>query len=444
MKLWGKGASLPEELEKFTIGKDQELDLLLAPYDILGSMAHAIMLREIKLLTNQEWRQLQDVLVTIYGSIQQGDFKIEDSVEDIHSQVEFILTDKLGSVGKKIHSGRSRNDQILVDLKLFLRDQIKTITNQVTSLVETLLDLSDEHREVIIPGYTHMQAAMPSSFGLWFGAYAETLLDDMRILKAAFDLVNQNPLGSAAGYGNSFPLDRKATTDLLGFADLHVNVVAAQMSRGKTETAVSFAIAALSSTLGRMAMDICLYNGQNFGFLSFPDEITTGSSIMPHKKNPDVFELIRARCNHLQTLPQQLLAITTNLPSGYHRDMQLTKEILLPGLNHVVDCFEIMSATITQVKINGDAINDSKYDLIYSVENVNKEVLDGTSFRDAYRKVAKSIADGTFNPIKELHHNHLGSIGNPGNSEIKNKLNEILQGFKFEQYQQKLNSLINS
>ena len=289
-----------------------------------------------------------------------------------------------------------------------------------------------------------MQAAMPSSFGLWFGAYAETLLDDMRMLKAAFDLVNQNPLGSAAGYGNSFPLDRKATTDLLGFADLHVNVVAAQMSRGKTETAVSFAIAALSSTLGRMAMDICLYNSQNFGFLSFPDEITTGSSIMPHKKNPDIFELIRARCNHLQTLPQQLLSITTNLPSGYHRDMQLTKEVLFPGLNQVVECFEIMSATIKQIRINGDVIKDPRYDLIYSVENVNKEVLDGISFRDAYRKVAKSITDGSFEPIKKLDHSHLGSIGNLGNSKIKDKLNKVLEGFNFEQYQQKLNTLINS
>ena len=444
MKLWGKGTSLSAEIEKFTIGMDQELDLLLASYDVIGSMAHATMLRDIKLLTKEEWRQLQDALAEIYQEILKGDFKIEASVEDVHSQIEFMLTEKLGVIGKKIHSGRSRNDQVLVDIKLFLRDEIRDLTTLVVGLIETLLDLSEKYRKVIIPGYTHMQAAMPSSFGLWFGAYAETFIDDLRLLKAAFDIVNQNPLGSAAGYGNSFPLDRMATTELLGFADIHVNSVAAQMSRGKTETAVAFALAAFSSTLGRMTMDICLYNSQNFNFLSFPEEITTGSSIMPHKKNPDVFELIRARCNHLQTLPQQLLSITINLPSGYHRDMQLTKELLLPALKHIRDCFKLISGTVEQIEVNQQAIEDPKYDLIYSVENVNRKVLEGTSFRDAYLEIAKSISDGSFKPIKEIKHTHLGSTGNPGTAEIKKKLEGVQNSFGFESYQMKLQTLIES
>lgn len=432
------------EIEKFTIGMDQELDLLLASYDVIGSMAHATMLRDIKLLTKEEWRQLQDALAEIYQEILKGDFKIEASVEDVHSQIEFMLTEKLGVIGKKIHSGRSRNDQVLVDIKLFLRDEIRDLTTLVVGLIETLLDLSEKYRKVIIPGYTHMQAAMPSSFGLWFGAYAETFIDDLRLLKAAFDIVNQNPLGSAAGYGNSFPLDRMATTELLGFADIHVNSVAAQMSRGKTETAVAFALAAFSSTLGRMTMDICLYNSQNFNFLSFPEEITTGSSIMPHKKNPDVFELIRARCNHLQTLPQQLLSITINLPSGYHRDMQLTKELLLPALKHIRDCFKLISGTVEQIEVNQQAIEDPKYDLIYSVENVNRKVLEGTSFRDAYLEIAKSISDGSFKPLKEIKHTHLGSTGNPGTAEIKKKLEGVQNSFGFETYQMKLQTLIES
>jgi len=444
MKLWGKGTSLSAEIEKFTIGMDQELDLLLASYDVIGSMAHATMLRDIKLLTKEEWRQLQDALAEIYQEILKGDFKIEASVEDVHSQIEFMLTEKLGVIGKKIHSGRSRNDQVLVDIKLFLRDEIRDLTTLVVGLIETLLDLSEKYRKVIIPGYTHMQAAMPSSFGLWFGAYAETFIDDLRLLKAAFDIVNQNPLGSAAGYGNSFPLDRMATTELLGFADIHVNSVAAQMSRGKTETAVAFALAAFSSTLGRMTMDICLYNSQNFNFLSFPEEITTGSSIMPHKKNPDVFELIRARCNHLQTLPQQLLSITINLPSGYHRDMQLTKELLLPALKHIRDCFKLISGTVEQIEVNQQAIEDPKYDLIYSVENVNRKVLEGTSFRDAYLEIAKSISDGSFKPLKEIKHTHLGSTGNPGTAEIKKKLEGVQNSFGFETYQMKLQTLIES
>ena len=444
MKLWSKGTSLSKEIEKFTVGMDQQLDLLLAPHDVLGSMAHIAMLREVGILSKEEWRQLQDALSTIFDEIKAGKFTILQGVEDVHSQIEFIVTEKLGDIGKKIHSGRSRNDQVLVDIKLFLRDEIEALTQTVVIFIETLLELSEKHRAVIIPGYTHMQAAMPSSFGLWFGAYAETLVDDLRILKTAFEIVNQNPLGSAAGYGNSFPLDRKLTTELLGFQDLHINSVAAQMSRGKTETTVAFAIAAFSNTLGRMAMDICLYNSQNFGFLTFPDDITTGSSIMPHKKNPDVFELIRARCNHLQTLPQQILSVINCLPSGYHRDMQLTKEILLPALDHFRDCFNLITATITQAEVNEKAISDPRYELIYSVENVNQEVIDGTSFRDAYLKVAQAIEDGTYEPSKELKHTHLGSIGNPGNYEISQKLQTVLAGFDFENYQQKLQQLIES
>ena len=384
MKLWSKGTSISEEIERFTIGQDQQLDLLLAPHDVLGSMAHIAMLAEVGILSKTDWRPLQDELAVIYGDILAGNFDIPTGVEDVHSQIEFMVTEKLGDIGKKIHSGRSRNDQVLVDIKLFLREEIRLLTHLVTTFIRSLLEQSEKYQAVIIPGYTHMQAAMPSSLGLWFGAYAETLIDDLKVLRASYEVVNQNPLGSAAGYGNSFPLDRKLTTELLGFEDLHINSVAAQMSRGKTEATVAFAIASLSSTLGRLAMDICLYNSQNFGFLSFPDDITTGSSIMPHKKNPDVFELIRARCNHLQTLPQQILSVVNSLPSGYHRDMQLTKELLLPSLDHIKDCFNLITATIPQVKVNETAIDDHKYALIYSVENVNQKVLEGTSFRDAY------------------------------------------------------------
>ena len=444
MKLWGKDTSLSGEMEKFTIGKDQELDLLLAPFDVLGSMAHAEMLRQIGLLSDQEWRELQQALADIYRDIEKGEFSIAESVEDVHSQVEFMLTERLGEIGKKIHSGRSRNDQVLLDIKLYLRQEIKNLSHIIGNFINGLLDLSEKYKDVIIPGYTHMQAAMPSSFGLWFGAYAETLIDDLKVLKAAFDIVNQNPLGSAAGYGNSFPLNRELTTELLGFGSLHVNSVAAQMSRGKTEIAVAFSMAAFCNTLGRMAMDICLYNSQNFGFLSFPQSITTGSSIMPHKKNPDVFELIRARCNHLQTLPQQLQAVTTNLPSGYHRDMQLTKELLLPSMNQMADCFNIISSAIQQMEVNSHAIDDPRYDLIYSVENVNQQVLAGKSFRDAYQDIAQSISDGSFTPQKDLNHSHLGSIRNPGTAEIRNKLHETQASFHFETYEKKLKQLIES
>lgn len=442
MKLWEKGGSLSEEIEKFTVGQDRQLDLELAPYDVLGSLAHIAMLQDIGLLQAEEYQDLKAALLDIYEEIAGNRFVIEKNVEDVHSQIEILLTRKLGETGKKIHSGRSRNDQVLVDIKLYLRDQVKVITELTATFCEQLLVQSETFKKVIIPGYTHMQAAMPSSFGLWFGAYAESLVDDLRFMKAAFEVVDQNPLGSAAGYGNSFPLNRQLTTELLGFAQLHVNVVAAQMSRGKTEISMAYGVAALSNTLSRLAMDICLYNSQNFGFLSFPDHITTGSSIMPHKKNPDVFELIRSRCNLLQQLPSQLQSIGNNLPSGYHRDMQITKEVLLPALKNLKDCLTMASVTLNLVQVNPSIMEDPRYDLIYSVENVNQQVLQGVPFRDAYRLVAEDIARGTFKPSQALHHTHVGSIGNLGNDQIRGKLHQVLSGFDFESYEIALKNLV--
>lgn len=441
MKLWEKGVSNPQDIEKFTVGQDRELDLQLAEYDVLGSLAHAAMLKSIDLLTETEWQSIRSALLVLLGKIKQGEFLIEEGIEDVHSQVEHLLTQELGDAGKKIHSGRSRNDQVLVDIKLFLRDQIKLLTTQISELGKVLLDLSQNHQEILIPGYTHMQAAMPSSFGLWFGAYAESFVDDLQIMQAAYKVINQNPLGSAAGYGNSFPLDRKLTSKLLGFKEPHINVVAAQMSRGKSETAMAFAIASAAGTLGKMAMDICLYNSQNYGFLSFPEHITTGSSIMPHKKNPDVFELIRARCNLLQQLPAQITSVTTNLPSGYHRDLQLTKEVLLPSIDQLKDCLDIAHSTLPQVQVNKEAINDPKYDLIFSVENVNQQVLQGIPFRDAYRQVALEIGEGTFKPLRSVKHSHLGSIGNPGTELIREKFAKVVEGFEFAKAEQALEAL---
>ncbi|MDH3711316.1 MAG: argininosuccinate lyase [Cyclobacteriaceae bacterium] len=432
MKLWDKGIDISGDIEAFTVGQDRQLDLRLAKQDVWGSLAHITMLESIGLLKEQERATLHEALLDILNTISQGQFKIDDQTEDVHSQIEFMLTEKLGEVGKKIHSGRSRNDQVLVDIKLFLRDQIKELTYAIQDLCSALLELSEAHREVIIPGYTHMQAAMPSSFGLWFGAFAETLADDLLMLRASYQMVNQNPLGSAAGYGNSFPLDRQLTTKLLGFEDLHTNVVAAQMSRGKSEASVSFSLASVAATLGRMAMDICLYNSQNYGFLSFPGHITTGSSIMPHKKNPDVFELIRGRCNLIQQLPAQLMAITLNLPSGYHRDLQLTKELIIPGIDQLRDILKITTSTLTQVEVNGKIMDDPKYDLIYSVENVNLQVLQGIPFRDAYQQVAAEIDKGIFKPKKDLQHTHLGSIGNLGTEVIRKKITKVVDGFDFE------------
>ncbi len=432
MKLWDKGIDLSGDIEAFTVGQDRQLDLRLAKQDVWGSLAHITMLESIGLLKEQERATLHEALMDILNTISQGQFKIDDQIEDVHSQIEFMLTEKLGEAGKKIHSGRSRNDQVLVDIKLFLRDQIKELTYAIQDLSTVLLELSEAHREVIIPGYTHMQAAMPSSFGLWFGAFAETLADDLLMLQASYRMVNQNPLGSAAGYGNSFPLDRQLTTRLLGFEDLHANVVAAQMSRGKSEASVSFSLASVAATLGRMAMDICLYNSQNYGFMSFPEHITTGSSIMPHKKNPDVFELIRGRCNLLQQLPAQLMAITLNLPSGYHRDLQLTKELIIPGIDQLLDILKITTSTLAQVEVNDKIMDDPKYDLIYSVENVNLQVLQGIPFRDAYQQVAADIDKGIFKPKKDLHHTHLGSIGNLGTEVIRKKITKVVDGFDFE------------
>ncbi len=441
MKLWDKGIDISGDIETFTVGQDRQLDLRLAKQDVWGSLAHITMLESIGLLTEQEGAMLHEALLDILDTISQEQFKIDDQIEDVHSQIEFMLTEKLGEAGKKIHSGRSRNDQVLVDIKLFLRDQIKELTYAIQDLCSVLLELSEEHREVIIPGYTHMQAAMPSSFGLWFGAFAETLADDLLMLQASYRTVNQNPLGSAAGYGNSFPLDRQLTTRLLGFEAPHTNVVAAQMSRGKSEASVSFSLASVAATLGRMAMDICLYNSQNYGFISFPGHITTGSSIMPHKKNPDVFELIRGRCNLIQQLPAQLMAITLNLPSGYHRDLQLTKELIIPGIDQLRDILKITTSTLTQVEVNEKIMDDPKYDLIYSVENVNQQVLQGVPFRDAYQKVAAEIDKGIFKPQKNLQHTHLGSIGNLGTEAIRKKITKVVDGFNFKIAEQAIKDL---
>ncbi|MDE6391582.1 MAG: argininosuccinate lyase [Duncaniella sp.] len=383
-------------IEEFTVGADRELDLRLARYDVQGSMAHIRMLESIGLLTSEELEVLLKGLGEIAETIERGEFDIEPGIEDVHSQVEFMLTARLGDVGKKIHSGRSRNDQVLVDLKLFMRDELKKIAEAAARLFDTLIELSDRHKDVLMPGYTHLQVAMPSSFGLWFGAYAESLADDMEMLAAAYAVANQNPLGSAAGYGSSFPLDRTMTTRLLGFADLHYNVVAAQMSRGKTERAASMAIASIASTLGRLAMDVCMWMCQNFAFVSFPDELTTGSSIMPHKKNPDVFEIMRGKCNRLQAVPNEIALLTANLPLGYNRDLQLLKDIIFPATTEMVRCLDMASFMLRQMRVREDIIDDPRYDYLFTVEEVNRLVLSGLPFREAYRKVGAEVQDGTY------------------------------------------------
>ncbi|MEO9853090.1 MAG: argininosuccinate lyase [Reichenbachiella sp.] len=432
MKLWDKGTNeVSKEIETYTVGRDRELDLLLASFDVYGSMAHTAMLESIDLLTKEEHAQLQTELKNILGVIEAGQFIIEDDIEDVHSQVELLLTRKLGDAGKKIHSGRSRNDQVLVDLRLFIRHEIQTMTELVEELFTTLNDLSRKHKEVLMPGYTHLQVAMPSSFGLWFGAYAESLTDDLQLLLAAYRIVNQNPLGSGAGYGSSFPLDRKMTTELLGFEDLSYNVVYAQMSRGKVEKSVSFAMSSIAATLSRMSMDICLYNSQNFGFLKLPTEMTTGSSIMPHKKNPDVFELIRAKMNKLQSLSNEVTLITTNLPSGYHRDMQTIKETFLPAFTELKSTLEVCTFAMKNIEVKTDIIDDPKYNDLFSVEEVNRLVNQGVPFRDAYIQVGKAIEAGGSTLSKEVNHTHLGSIGNPANDEIADKLENVLKGFEF-------------
>lgn len=429
-KLWDKGFEPDTMIEEYTVGQDRELDLRLARYDVEGSLAHIAMLEKIGLLTADELRRLTDGLHEIAAEIEAGCFEIEPDTEDVHSEVELLLTRQLGDVGKKIHSGRSRNDQVLVDLKLFLRDELRGIARDVRTLFNRLQEQSERYREVLMPGYTHLQIAMPSSFGLWFGAYAETLVDDMRMLAAAWHIANQNPLGSAAGYGSSFPLDRTMTTHLLGFETLHYNVVAAQMSRGKSERAAAAAIAAVAATVGRMAMDLCLFMSQNFGFVSLPDELTTGSSIMPHKKNPDVFEIMRGRCNRLQALPNEIALLTTNLPVGYHRDLQLLKDILFPATAEIRRTLRMADFMLARLKVNDRILDERKYDYLFTVEDVNRLVLQGVPFREAYRRVGMAVQQGEYRPTREVHHTHEGSIGNLCTAEIRRKMETVMREFE--------------
>lgn len=430
-KLWEKSVSVNAEIERFTVGKDREMDLYLAKYDVLGSMAHVTMLESVGLLTSEEKETLLKEMRTVYAIAERGDFVIEEGVEDVHSQVELMLTRTLGDIGKKIHSGRSRNDQILVDLKLFTRDKIQVLTSHVSEMFDILLSKSEEYKEVLMPGYTHLQIAMPSSFGLWFGAYAESLVDDLQLLQAAYKICNRNPLGSAAGYGSSFPLNRQMTTDLLGFDSMNYNVIYAQMGRGKMERSVSFALASLAATLSKLAFDGCMFNSQNFGFIKLPDECTTGSSIMPHKKNPDVFELTRAKCNKIQNLPQQISSIINNLPSGYFRDYQIIKEVFLPAFDELTDCIRMVTYILKELKVNTNILEDERYAPIFSVEEVNRLVLSGVPFRDAYKQVGLSIEAGTFVPDKNIHHTHEGSIGNLCNDKIQELMQQLLQSFQF-------------
>lgn len=430
MKLWSKGFEPDQLIERFTVGADRELDLRLARYDVQGSMAHIRMLESIGLLSKDELDKLLAGLQEIAAIIEEGNFRIDEGVEDVHSQVEFMLTAKLGDIGKKIHSGRSRNDQVLVDLKLFMRDELRRIASETERLFHKLLELSENHKDVLMPGYTHLQVAMPSSFGLWFGAYAESLADDMQLLVAAYNIANQNPLGSAAGYGSSFPLDREMTTRLLGFADLHYNVVAAQMSRGKTERAAAMAIAAIASTLGHLAMDVCMWMCQNFGFVSFPDELTTGSSIMPHKKNPDVFEIMRGKCNRLTAVPNEIALLTANLPLGYNRDLQLLKDIIFPATTELAECLDMATFMLGHMQVRRDIVSDPRYDYLFTVEEVNRLVLGGMPFREAYRKVGLEVQDGTYRPVREVHHTHAGSISNLCSDRIAAKFDALAQKLK--------------
>lgn len=444
MKLWEKNFEVNKEIERFTVGRDRELDLLLAPYDILGSMAHITMLEHIGLLDKDELPVLLNELRKLYAMCEEGQFVIEEDVEDVHSQVELMLTRRLGDMGKKIHSGRSRNDQVLVDLKLFTRHQLMRIAGEMKSLFDELIAKSNEYKEVLMPGYTHLQVAMPSSFGLWFGAYAESLVDDMTMLHAAWQITNRNPLGSAAGYGSSFPLDRSMTTRLLGFETMCYNVVYAQMGRGKTERNVAFAIASVAGTLSKLAFDACLFNSQNFAFVQLPKECTTGSSIMPHKKNPDVFELIRAKCNKLQALPQQVTLIMNNLPVGYFRDLQIIKEVFLPAFDELADCIEMTAYIINRMEVNRNILDNPIYDPIFSVEEVNRLAAAGVPFRDAYKQVGLAIEEGTFVANKEIHHTHEGSIGNLENDKIEALMDKRLSSFHFEQVEEAVSNLLKS
>lgn len=429
MKLWDKGYQEDQNVDAFTVGDDRQLDLRLAKYDVEGSIAHIKMLESIGLLTKAELDILLEALHKILRTTEDGTFVIEDGIEDVHSEVEYLLTKELGPVGKKIHSGRSRNDQVLVDLKLFMRDELQQIGKLTRQLFDVLQTQSEKYKSVLMPGYTHLQIAMPSSFGLWFGAYAESLIDDMQMLRAAYHVANQNPLGSAAGYGSSFPLNREMTTKLLHFETMNYNVVAAQMSRGKTERAAAYAIASVASTLGKFAMDCCLFMCQNFGFISLPKEFTTGSSIMPHKKNPDVFEIMRGQCNRLQAVPNEVSLLTTNLPLGYHRDLQLLKDVIFPATTRIKDCLRMASFIIPHIHVNTDILKDSKYDYLFTVEDVNRMVLKGVPFRDAYREVGEQVLNNSYKPTREVHHTHAGSIGNLCNDKIKKKMNSACQNF---------------
>lgn len=442
MKIWRKNIDVDTFVDSFTVGRDREFDLDLAEADVLGSLAHTKMLESIGLLTSGELRDIQKELKKIYQQILAGDFEINTSVEDVHSQIEMMLTERIGDAGKKIHSGRSRNDQVLVDLKIYFRSEIRVVINEIRQLFDKLIDLSNQHKQTLMPGYTHMQIAMPSSFGLWFGAYAESLVDDLEWIQAAWRICNKNPLGSAAGYGSSFPLNRSMTTELLGFDDLNYNVVYAQMGRGKTERIIAQALSSVAATLAKFAMDVCLFNSQNFGFISFPDHLTTGSSIMPHKKNPDVFELIRSKCNVLQALPNEITMMTTNLPTGYQRDLQLLKEGLFPAFGTLKDCLSITAFMLDNIIINEDILKDEKYDYLFSVEVVNNEVLNGKSFRDAYREVGIAIEEGTYKPSKKVKHSHEGSIGNLCNDKIQNMFSQIYDRFNFDKIDNALKNLI--
>lgn len=441
-KLWEKSVTVDTGVERYTVGRDREMDLYLAPYDVLGSMAHIIMLESVGLLDKTELRPLLDELKNIYATAVNGNFTIEEGVEDVHSQVELMLTHKLGDTGKKIHSGRSRNDQVLVDLKLFTRSEIEEVANAVKQLFNTLISQSERHKDAIMPGYTHLQVAMPSSFGLWFGAYAESLVDDLTVLQAAYRVANRNPLGSAAGYGSSFPLDREMTTRLLGFESMNYNVVYAQMGRGKTERVAANALAGIAATISRLAFDACLYNSQNFGFIKLPDEYTTGSSIMPHKKNPDVFELTRAKCNRLQSLPAEITMITGNLPSGYFRDMQLIKETFLPAFGELKSILAMTNDMLSRIEVNQNIADDPRYKYMYSVEEVNRLVRKGVPFRDAYKKVGLEIESGSFEPVKELRHTHEGSIGNLCNDRVAALFNVAYDSFRFADTHRAINKLL--
>lgn len=442
MKLWQKDKTALAEVEKFTVGLDRELDIYLAPFDVMGSLAHIRMLASVGLLSPEEWSALDQALKEIYQLVAAGTFTLDEGVEDVHSQVELLLTQKLGDTGKKIHSARSRNDQVLVDLKLFMRDELEKLVGSVRELFDLLITQSEKFKDFLFPGYTHLQLAMPSSFGLWFGAYAESLVDDLVTLQAAYEVVNKNPLGSAAGYGSSFPINRTMTTELLGFESLNYNVVYAQMGRGKSERIVAAAMANIAATLSKLSMDACLYLNQNFGFISFPDELTTGSSIMPHKKNPDVFELIRAHCNRLQALPNEIMLMTTNLSSGYHRDLQLIKEHIIPAFTTLHDCIRMAGLMLTNIDVKPDILVDEKYKFLFTVEAVNKLVLTGTPFRDAYKKIGHDVEAGQFTYTDAISHTHEGSIGNLQNAQIRGMMDKVVSRFNFSKVHHALEQLL--